>query len=274
MVDTKICEDCITKLGTTQLSINKTKTKKAQSKYIPENIKKVIVALRRDGKRTYKSLCEEYGVSYASIKKWEHEYWDDDTISVTIQSNKIQVDEDTDWKKIIERKDLTEEFIIENHKNLLVYTDTEYESNLEYTKRQARIPFIKIFLSSNYNFELRSNSLLNSLWNEYVLDESGLKLYPLYKSYLEGRLRFEYFESLPLDRKKLSKYGIKITESTNKLELVVNNPTKIPCFDNRRWVKHGVKNLDYVLKNNNLFYKKYQSEEFTQWLTDNGYRKK
>lgn len=58
----------------------------------------------------------------------------------------------------------------------------------------------------------------------------------------------------------------------NKLELEVNRPTKIPCFDNRKWVKQGVKNLDYVLKKNNLYYKKYQTNEFTSWLEENVYR--
>lgn len=269
-----ICDDCLKKLGTTSSKRIKSKSSNSQSKYVPDNLKKVIVALRRDGKRTYKSLCEEYGVSYTSIKAWEYKYWDDDTVSVTNQSNKIQVDENTNWKKIIERKDLTEEFIIENHKNLLVYTDDVKETKRDFIGRQKKVPYITISKKDNELFSVKMTSLDNIEWNKIEINGSNLTLGPDELGFIDGHLKYRIEDKIFVKETAYKKYGFTSYIDSGLTEFWVTSPKKIYRFDTERTLKHGVKNLDYVLKRNNLFYKKDQTKEFTQWLVDNNYRKK
>lgn len=182
----------------------------------------IIAALRISG-RSVESLKEQYGVAEKQIINYVEKYKESDTFQVT-DSNTSKIK----WDQISLRSDLTESFIMENHKELLVYTDDIYETNKDFIKKQILIPLIHVNKNDSEFFKYELEPLEEVVWSRIETDGDRLSCYPNLDDFQKGYLIYR----IPLNRLYikadiLRKKGFAMQTENDIKILKVSSPDKI-----------------------------------------------
>ncbi len=287
--DTKLCNECVSKIGTDD-GYAKGDMLPQVAKIDPINCdeeqKKVIVTLKLEG-RTYKSLTEQYGVNTYYIKKWVEKYRNNYDVQVTNSKRQVKRLDELSKKEAIESTILTEEYIMENHQDLITLPPGIYEEKSEFLERQERYPVIEIRVKDNAEIRYTWKKQEEFDFDNIIIGDHWISITPLQGCIEKGKIEYLYNKKLLLDKKLLNKYSMNYRHEDDNTIIWFKRPlelyrgktihieatgkTYFTIGDAPRLLEQPGKNLDYVLKRNNLHFKNRRTKVFNKWLEEKGY---
>lgn len=287
--DSKLCNECVSKIGTDDGYVKGDmlpKIAKIDPTNCDEKQKKIIATLKLEG-RTFKSLTEQYGVSIYYIKKWVEKYRNNYDVQVMDSKPEVKRLDELSKNEALESKDLTEEYIMENHQDLLTYPPGIYEEKSEFLERQERIPVIEIKVKDNTEFRYAWRNREEFDFDDITIGDHWISITPLQGCIEKGKIEYLYNRKLFLDKKLLNKYSMNYKHEDDNTIIWFKRPldlyggktihtkatgkTYYATGDAPRLLEQPEKNLDHVLKNNNLHFKNRRTKVFNEWLEENGY---
>jgi len=186
------------------------------------NIEKEIIAALRLSGRSIDSLIEQYQVSEKQIESYVEQYKDSTRFEVTDYYT-----DQIDWEKVKVRTDLTEEFIMQNHEDLIEYGEDILESRADFIKKQMTVPQIRVDKNDYEFFKYNLEPIEEVIFDSVETNMSKLVCYPVLEDFQNGKLIYRIpLKRLYIKKSILQKRGFKIN-SDNGISLYVTNPEKI-----------------------------------------------
>ncbi len=232
-----------------------------------EETKKLIASLRLDGE-SIEELKKTFMVTERQINSYVEKYRDDAYEIVPSKKKPLQT---ADWEQEVNRTDLTEEYIMRNHKKLLRHTDDRRETKAEFIVRQEELPCIVVDEKDSQFFIVINANKEYVDWGHFGEYRKRVLVYPNKEEFNTGELVYVYDKIIHVDDKILNTWGFRSKTAEEKTIFYVTNPLKIYRTSGYAIIKFGGVNLDYVLEKNKLDKEENRSREFNQWLYDKNY---